>query len=77
MRLKGKQLQFFKSAVITGTGSSQSTAHGLGRVPDLVLIHLYGGPSSYTAPTVTEGTHTSTNCVVTVTTGWKYVIFAC
>jgi hypothetical protein len=49
-------------------------AHGLGVVPSLVLIigyDLTGG-----AYVVTEGVHTSTNVVVTVTTGEKYVVIA-
>jgi len=64
----------FKSTVQTGTGSAQNVAHGLGVVPSLVLIigyDLTGG-----AYVVTEGTHTSTNVVVTVTNGEKYVVIA-
>jgi hypothetical protein len=64
----------FKSTVQTGNGSAQSVAHGLGVVPSLVLIvgyDLTGG-----AYVVTEGTHTSTNVVVTVTNGEKYVVIA-
>jgi hypothetical protein len=64
----------FKSTVQTGNGSAQSVAHGLGVVPSLVMIigyDLTGG-----AYVVTEGTHTSTNVVVTVTNGEKYVVIA-
>lgn len=64
----------FKSTVQTGTGSAQNVAHGLGVVPSLVMIigyDLTGG-----AYVVTEGTHTSTNVVVTVTNGEKYVVIA-
>jgi len=64
----------FKSTVQTGTGSAQNVAHGLGVVPSLVLIigyDLTGG-----AYVVTEGVHTSTNVVVTVTNGEKYVVIA-
>lgn len=64
----------FKSTEQTGNGSSQSIAHGLGVVPALVLVipsNLTGG-----AYAVTEGTHTSTNVLVTVTTGEKYLVVA-
>lgn len=62
------------SAEITANGSAQSTAHGLGSTPSLVYAipsNLTGGPF-----VVTYGTHTSTNAVVTVTTGEKYRIVA-
>ena len=74
--LKSETASCFKSTVITGNGSAQNTAHGLGRTPAKVLVMIYGSPATYSALTVTEGTHTTTNCVVTVTTSWKYVIFA-
>ena len=62
------------SAEITANGSAQSTAHGLGSTPSLVYVipsNLTGGPF-----VVTYGTHTSTDAVVTVTTGEKYRIVA-
>ena len=64
----------FLSAEITANGSAQSTAHGLGSTPSLVYAipsNLTGGPF-----VVTYGTHTSTDAVVTVTTGEKYRIVA-
>lgn len=64
----------FKSTEQTGNGSSQNVAHGLGVVPSLVLIipsNLTGG-----AYVVVEGTHTSTNVLVTVTNGEKYLVVA-
>jgi hypothetical protein len=64
----------FKSTEQTGTGSSQSIAHGLGVVPSVVMIqasNLTGGPY-----VVVEGTHTTTNVLVTVTTGEKYIVVA-
>jgi hypothetical protein len=64
------------SAEITGTGSAQSTAHTLERVPERVLVFLTGGPASYAQPTITQGTHTGADVVVTVTTGWKYRVLA-
>jgi hypothetical protein len=64
----------FQSDEITGNGSAQSTAHGLGTTPSLVFAiptNLTGGPY-----VVTYGTHTSTNAIVTVTNGEKYRIVA-
>jgi hypothetical protein len=67
----------FKSAEQTGTGLAQSIAHGLGRAPSFVLVV----PTNLAAVTVgeyvaTEGAHTATDVVVTVTSGKKYLIFA-
>jgi hypothetical protein len=64
----------FLSAEVTGNGSAQSTAHGLGTVPTLV----FAIPSNQTAGAfvVTYGTHTTTNAVVTVTNGEKYQVIA-
>lgn len=64
----------FLSAEITGNGSAQSTAHGLATVPTLV----FAVPSDITggAFAVAYGTHTSTNAIVTVTTGEKYRVVA-
>ncbi len=64
----------FKSTEQTGNGSPQNVAHGLGVTPSLVVIipsNLTGG-----AYVVTEGTHTSTDVVVTVTNGEKYLVVA-
>lgn len=62
------------SAEITGNGSSQDTAHGLGATPTLVFAipsNLSGG-----AAVVTYGTHDATNAKVTMTTGEKYRVVA-
>jgi len=64
------------SAEQTGTGAEQSIAHGLGVKPSLVLIIITGSPTTYAALTVTEGTHDATNVKVTVTSGWKYKVYA-
>lgn len=64
----------FLSAEVTGTGSSQDTAHGLGAVPTLVFAipsNLTGGVA-----VVTYGTHDATNAKVTMTTGEKYRVVA-
>lgn len=71
------KMKTFKSSEQTGTGSAQSIAHGLGSTPSLVMVF----PTDTSVATagqyvVTEGTHTSTNVVVTVTTGKKYVVVA-
>lgn len=65
----------FVSSETTGTGSSQNVAHGLGRTPTKVLISLTEF-SSGTNVDVAEGSHTSTNVVVTVTSGVKFKVLA-
>ena len=66
----------FVSAEQTATGSAQNVAHTLGVVPSQVFIALTGGPAAYTQPTVTQGTHTATNVVATVTLNWKFRVIA-
>ena len=65
-KLKGISLslqKLFLASQQVGTGATQNIAHGLGAVPAGVLaIPTDGG-------TVTYGTHTATNVVVTVTSG--------
>jgi len=58
-------------ATVTGNGSAQSTAHGLGCVPAIVMIY-----SNNDSVTVTEGAHTSENIVCTVTNSKVYNIVA-
>lgn len=65
----------FMSAEVTGNGSAQSTAHGLGVAPARVAIVLTEFASNLNVD-VAEGTHTTTNVVVTVTNGAKYKILA-
>jgi hypothetical protein len=65
------------SAEQTGTGSAQNVAHGLGVIPRFVMV----SPTDLTPATVgsyvvTEGTHTTTNVVVTVTTSKKFKVLA-
>lgn len=58
------------SGEITGNGSAQNYAHGLGTTPSVVIAipsDLSGG-----AFAVTYGSHGATNAVVTVTNGEKY-----
>lgn len=65
----------FTSTEKTGTGASQNTAHGLGTAPRLVTVFVSdsGATGIYT---LVPGTHTTTNCVFTVTTGVKYYVQA-
>jgi len=70
-----KQKQFL-SAVQTGNGSQQSIAHGLGAVPTGVLVSCVDNSGSSNVFTATEGVHTASNLLVTVTTGAKYKVLA-
>ena len=70
-----------KSTVLTGTGSAQNFAHGLGSTPTRVVVTVYSGHNGSGAagtqvPNITEGTHDATNCVVTCTAGATYVVLA-
>lgn len=67
-------LDHFVSSEQTGTGGAQNVAHGLGSAPGLVLAV----PSDLTGGVyvVSYGTHTATNCVLTVTSGEKFKVFA-
>jgi hypothetical protein len=67
----------FVSTEQTGTGAAQNVAHGLGAVPAAVLVAPTDlAPATAGVYTVTEGTHTSTNVVVTVTSGKKFKVLA-
>jgi hypothetical protein len=67
------KLAAFMANAKTGTGSVQAVAHGLGVVPSFVTVIFTG---STTAQAVVYGGHTSTNCVVTVTSGAVFDIIA-
>jgi predicted RecA/RadA family phage recombinase len=67
----------FISTVQTGTGSAQNIAHGLGRVPVKVLVVPVDlTPATVGSYVATEGTHTTTNVVVTVTTSKTFKVLA-
>ncbi|MEM2261225.1 MAG: hypothetical protein QXK24_02110 [Ignisphaera sp.] len=66
----------FLSAEQTATGSEQSIPHNLGVVPTKVIVIPTGSPETYAALSISQGTHTSTAIKVTVTSGWKYVVYA-
>jgi len=78
VRLNGTMLpQVFVSTEQTGTGSSQSIAHGLGVTPSKVFVSPTDtAPATVGVYTATEGTHTATNVLVTVTSGKKYKVIA-
>lgn len=64
----------FSSTEVTGNGSAQNTAHGLGATPTMVWATVTedGGTGFDVAP----GSHDATNCVYTVTNGVKYRVYA-
>lgn len=76
-----KTLQFI-STQQTGTGSAQNVAHGLGVAPTgQVLVAIEAGTdgsgsAGTQCPVVAQGTHTSTNVVLTVTSGAKFRVLA-
>lgn len=65
----------YASAERTATGSEESIAHGLGSTPSHVFIVLTEFASGLNVD-VAEGTHTSTNVLVTITSGVKYKVLA-
>jgi predicted RecA/RadA family phage recombinase len=67
----------FQSTEQTGTGGAQNVAHGLGAVPRAVTVFPTDlTPATLGSYVVTLGAHTTTNCVVTVTSGKKYMVVA-
>jgi hypothetical protein len=67
------KMALFVSTVQTGTGSSQNLAHGLGVIPSAVVVTFTGSTASQA---ITEGSHTSTNVVVTVTSAATFKVTA-
>ena len=73
--IEGGKVDVFKSAEITGTGSEVDTAHGLGRIPVIVIVSITENDG--TALDIVQGTHDATNVKVTVTGAEiKYTIVA-
>lgn len=70
----------FVSTEQTGTGSAQNVAHGLGAAPSAVLVSITEIPDAVidanAGVDVAEGTHTTTNVVLTVTSGVKFKVLA-
>ena len=73
--IKAEDTKIFVSAVLVGTGSAQTFNHGLGATPTKTIVGLINFGASV-AIDIVEGTHTSTDCVVTATSGIKYQIWA-
>lgn len=68
--------KIFTSTIQTANASAQNVAHGLGAVPTKVLVIPTKDTGGGTL-TITEGTHTSTNVVVTVApSGIEYKVWA-
>lgn len=65
----------FPSTEQTGTGSPQNIAHGLGTVPSMAWFAVSEDPAG-TGFDIEQGTHTTTNLVVTVTAGVKFYAYA-
>lgn len=71
------KMSAFLSTEQTGTGASQNIAHGLSGTPSKVIVVPSDlSPATVGQYTMTQGTHTSTNVVVTVTTGKKFYVLA-
>ena len=68
-------VKVFVSAELTGTGSAQTFNHGLGATPTKTIVGVINFGASV-AVDIVEGTHTSTDCVVTCTSGVKYKVWA-
>jgi predicted RecA/RadA family phage recombinase len=69
------KLLIFSSTEQTGTGSSQNVAHGLAATPSVVQVSVTEDPAG-SGFDVAQGVHTSTNVVVTVSTGVKFTVLA-
>jgi len=72
---------WFKSTGNTGTGAPQNIAHGLGRVPRMVMVIPTAGDDGIggagtNMPTITEGAHDATNVIVTCTAGATFTVVA-
>lgn len=74
-KLKGDQFSLFKSAKTVGTGANQNIAHGLGRVP-VVVIPVPLRNTAGTAYNLIEGAHTSTNIVINVEANTEFIVIA-
>lgn len=73
--IQGAQVDSFKSSEIVGTGAEADTPHGLGRVPDTVIVYLTQKDIT-TAFDLVEGAHDATNIKVDVAATAKYRILA-
>lgn len=62
----------FVSTSQTGNGAEQSIAHGLGAIPDYVIVLM----DDINSKVYTLGTHTTTAVKITVTNGATYKVVA-
>ena len=74
--IQSNKIDFFLSGEITGNTSEQSTAHGLGRTPSVVIVFPTKGGGITELLSISEGSHDSTNIYVTAFVTTKYRIFA-
>jgi len=65
---------WFKSAPIVGNTAAQSTAHGLGKVPNLVIV--VPADTNGTQMDIVEGAHDATHAIVTAAAGVIYRVIA-
>lgn len=66
--------RIFVSGELTGDAGEESVPHGFGSVPWRVLVSVTDNNAGDAV--ITEGTHTATNVLVTVTNAVKYKVFA-
>jgi hypothetical protein len=74
--VQGRTVDYYKSpADVTGTGSVQNIAHGLGRSPLLVIVYPVNNTTGNTL-SIVEGAHDATNVKVTAPTTTKFRVLA-
>ena len=76
MQYKEETVDYYKSASdVTGTGSLQNIAHGLGRSPLLVIVipQVNAGGADIS---IVEGAHDATNVKVTAPNTTKFRVLA-
>lgn len=74
-KIKGDQMGLFKSAKTVGTGANQNIAHGLGRVPVVVLVFPMRNTDGLLYDII-EGAHTATNLIVNAPANTEFVAVA-
>lgn len=71
------KMAIYISAERTATGNEETIEHGLGATPSAVFcVPTDTSPATAGGFTVTEGSHTDTNVLVTVTASKKYKVIA-
>jgi hypothetical protein len=74
--IRAGKLDYFLSGEITGTAGALQTAHGLGRVPALVLVIPTEDTGVAGTLSIVEGSHDATDVIVTAPATLKFKIFA-